>query len=247
MAPVGWLERYRNGDRARVWLELRQLGAGVREEGLAAEAQAVCDEMAVRARQNTEVVIDRLAEQGYRFHSNDDEKTPVDPLLHPTEDASPLVHWLEEHMGAVPMTVSSWLRLVGDVWLVGTHPAWEDSAGADPLVIELAGLRWPGALIRDHYAEELAAWQETSANGEAADEGFILPVAPDRLHKNNVSGGAPYGFRLPDGCADALFVSDVAMPFVDYLNWVFEQGGFPGEANGQWRLKQSLSQGLLPL
>ena len=26
MAPVGWLERYRNGDRARVWLELRQLG-----------------------------------------------------------------------------------------------------------------------------------------------------------------------------------------------------------------------------
>lgn len=57
-------------------------------------------------------------------------------------------------------------------------------------------------------------------------------MAPDRLHKANISGGAPYGFRLPDACADAVFVGEVAMPFVDYLNLVFENGGFPGPATG---------------
>jgi hypothetical protein len=42
-------------------------------------------------------------------------------------------------------------------------------------------------------------------------------VAPDRLHKQNVSGGPPYGFILPDGCADGLFTAEVILPFVSYL------------------------------
>jgi hypothetical protein len=33
-------------------------------------------------------------------------------------------------------------------------------------------------------------------------------MAPDRLHKENVSGGTPYGIVLPDACADGLFVAD---------------------------------------
>jgi hypothetical protein len=33
---------------------------------------------------------------------------------------------------------------------------------------------------------------------------FVLPLAPDRLHKDNVSGGPPYGIIVPDGCADRL-------------------------------------------
>jgi hypothetical protein len=43
------------------------------------------------------------------------------------------------------MTLLSWVRLVGDVWLVGTHPQWAESASADPLVIEAEGSRYPGA------------------------------------------------------------------------------------------------------
>lgn len=36
----------------------------------------------------------------------------------------------------------------------------------------------------------------------------MLPVAPDRLHKANVSGGDPYGIRLPDGTAEGLGLTD---------------------------------------
>jgi hypothetical protein len=43
------------------------------------------------------------------------------------------------------MTFLSWVRLVGDVWLVGTHPQRAASASADPLVIEAEGSRYPGA------------------------------------------------------------------------------------------------------
>lgn len=75
------------------------------------------------------------------------------------------------------------------------------------------------------------------------------PVAPDRLHKANVSGGAPYGVRLPDGTAEGLFVGEVAMPFVAYLNLVFRHGGFPASVPGdqQWMIKRALTAGLLAL
>jgi hypothetical protein len=100
------------------------------------------------------------------------------------------------------MTVLSWLRIVGDVWLVGTHPQWPESASGDPLVIELEGSRDPGGSIGDCYEEEFLAWQEWAGQDLVAGP-FTLSVAPDRLHKDNVSGGAPYGIIVPDPCATA--------------------------------------------
>ena len=83
-----WLARYRVGQREQVWHELRQLGAAVREPEIRAEAQLVCDEMAVRARHNIEVIVERLTQDGFRFHTNDDEQTPVTPHIPPTPTAS---------------------------------------------------------------------------------------------------------------------------------------------------------------
>jgi hypothetical protein len=243
-----WLGRYLDGHRDEVWHELRQLGSAAREPGLAAQAQEVCDEMARHARYNVELITGRLIEQGYRFHANDDDQEQVTAHYPAGRESGELADWLEERFGAVPVTLLSWVRLVGDVWLVGTHPQWPEAASADPLVIEAEGTRYPGASIRDHFEGEFAAWQEHSAAPPGAGP-FVLPLAPDRLHKQNVSGGPPYGIVLPDTCADGLFVAHAAMPFVSYLNWVFRNGGFPWPtcSASQWRVKQALAKDLLPL
>ncbi len=112
-----WLARYRVGQREQVWHELRQLGAAVREPEIRAEAQLVCDEMAVRARHNIEVIVERLTQE-------------------------------------VPLTLLSWVRLVGDVWLVGTHPEWPTSASADPLVIQVEGSHHPEWPIQDYFTDK---------------------------------------------------------------------------------------------
>jgi hypothetical protein len=52
-----WLARYRVGQREQVWHELRQLGTAFREPEIRAQAQLVCDEMAVRARRNIEALL----------------------------------------------------------------------------------------------------------------------------------------------------------------------------------------------
>ncbi|MBM0278240.1 hypothetical protein [Micromonospora tarensis] len=237
---LGWVDRYLAGQQSWVWHELRQLGSRVREPAFAAEAQAVCDEMARRARSNIETLVARLREQGYRFHDNDDDQTPTPPYTPPGAGAEEHLHWLEQRIGPIPMVLSSWIRIVGDVWLVGTHPQWPNSAAADPLVLEVAGSRYPDADIRGYVADEIEAWQDDQ------DEPFFLPVSPDHYHKNNVSGGGPYRIVLPDASADAHFVGEAGMPLVSYLNWVFRHGGFPRPTGdgAQWQVIRQLRKGL---
>src|SRR5262245_12356678 len=166
MASQGWLDRYRSGEREQVWHELRQHGDRVREDALVREAQGVCDEMALRARHNIEVVVGRLREQGFQFHTNDDSREPVAPYRPPAEQAMSLEAWLQDRFGPIPMVVSSWVRIVGDVCLVGTHPSWPESSEADPLVIELEGSGYPEASIRDYFDREFEAWQEWSGSDD---------------------------------------------------------------------------------
>jgi hypothetical protein len=83
------------------------------------------------------------------------------------------------------MTLLSWVRLVGDVWLVGTHPQWAASASADPLVIEAQGSRHPGEPINRYFDDEREAWRQQAAQ-DPQDAGlFVLPLSPDRLIKEN--------------------------------------------------------------
>jgi hypothetical protein len=55
-----------------------------------------------------------------------------------------------------------------------------------------------------------------------------LVLAPDYLHKANISGGPPYGMELPFRGADPVFLNEEhKLPFVDYLRLCFRWGGFP--------------------
>jgi len=111
----------------------------------------------------------------------------------------------------------------------------------DPLVITVEGSHYPGSDIRKHLDEDWTSHLEND-NSDA----FVLPLAPDRLHKSNASGGRPYGMILTDGCVDGLFSAHAKMPFVAHLNWVFHDAGFPWPSGSrqQWRVLYRLREGL---
>ena len=249
MDSSNWLERYRAGDRLGVWAEMRGAGHLVRDPAVIGDAQEVCDEMARRARFNIETIVGRLLDQGYLFRNNDDEGQPVIPFRPASEQAGELLAPLESIVGTVPLALGSWLRLVGDVWLVGTHPQWSQSDAADPFVFELEGLRFPEESMTDYWDSEVEAWNFSREEGDEVSEQFVLPVSPDRLHKANISGGAPYGLRVPDESVDGTFVAETEFQFVDYLNSVFAGGGFaaPVASPEQAAVIGSLREGLLEL
>lgn len=243
-----WFSRYCAGEHEQVWRELRQLGAGVRVPDIRAEAQVVCDTMAIRARQNVEAIIEDLRADGFRFHANNDDQTPMAPHIPPSPNAADLVMWLEQSFGPLPLTLVSWIKHIGDVWLVGTHPDWQESVEADPLVVQAEGLHDPDSPIRDYFTGEWNAWQEDADDPKRPP--FILSLAPDYLHKANMSGGGPYGMLLPDDCADGIFRAELGSPFVEYLNWVFRRAGFPratGNSAKEWEITHKRGAKLLRL
>jgi hypothetical protein len=116
--------------------------------------------------------------------------------------------------GPLPISLRAWYEQVGGVSLMGSHAVLnpKDSVvAADPLVV--APLR------------ELLQMVEH----EGADDKIGLWIAPDDLHKANVSGGDPYTITVPNACADAdLEYEWHHTTFVNYLRKAFEWGGFPG-------------------
>ena len=214
---MNYLERYLGGEYEPVWDELQSLGPAVRREPHFSPARAVAAETMRRVRRNCEVIVSRLRSMGYAFGTYPDgtRRSYAAPPLDPPSDASrAALAELEGMAGPLPLSLVAFWREVGSVDLVGMHPSWPD--GLDPLVVDPP----EGAL----------SWLEDLEDDTEAEGQLIAALAPDDLHKDNVSGGSPYGVALPDPSADFLLTDERhGLLFVPYLRMaILRWGGFPG-------------------
>lgn len=208
---MDFLERYMNGEHEQVWQELQKLGASIRNEPIYSQANAVAIETMRRVRRNCERIISRLQTLGYVFGTFPDgtrRQYKVKPLTPPSSNMKADYEELESIAGTLPLSLTAFWNEVGAIDLIGMHPSWSD--GLDPLVVDPP----EGAL---------------SFLFDEGDEIFI-GLAPDDLHKDNVSGGDPYGLQLPNPSADfSLMYERHNLLFVPYLRLaILNWGGFPG-------------------
>ena len=224
--------RYGAGEHAAVWSELVSRGDAVRSDPLAADALAVAYETMHRVDRNIRTVVSRLVSVGYRFTTPDGEPRGQEQVHVPPDGrAARRLQRLEKSAGTLPLSLRVFYDVVGAVDLIGRHPtiAPQDSHVApDPLVV--IGV------------DDVLASLETFE-----DEGLLI-VAPDDLHKANISGGDPYAVSAPDPAADARLLNERHdLFFVEYLRLCFRFGGFPGY-DGQTNIPaeiESLRSGLL--
>lgn len=214
--PMSYLERYHNGNHEQVWNELLSLGSAVHQPQYFDQAQAVASETMRRVRRNCERIVNRLQSAGYRFGVYLDGSRGYisdGPLIPPSQQSQIDIATLENQVGPIPLSLLAFWREVGAVDLVGMHPAWPSLL--DPLVVYP-----PEAVLVD-----LEAWQDHDAS-----EDFEGSLAPDILHKDNISGGEPYSVQLPDSSADFLLrYEQHELYFVPYLRVaILQWGGFPG-------------------
>ena len=207
-----WLERYLDGDHVQVWHELTGLGDQIRDDrALFEEAGAVVVETMRRVRANVETLVAELVERGYRF----DSPSPHDP---PADDVAAQLDELEARMGPMPLALRGWFEHVGRVDLTGRFRGWSYRY-TDPLVVDA-----PIDLILSEYAD----WEDE--RGTEWDRGpFTIDLAPDWLHKANVSGGGPYAVEVPNRAIDGPLLEEPhSTTFANYLRIAFRWGGFPG-------------------
>ena len=214
---MNYLERYRIGEYEQVWRELQALGPTVRQEPHYSLAREVATETMQRVRRNCELLISRLRSAGYVFGVYPDGSRGYyssGPLVLPSASTRSDCTDLEAQVGPLPLSLVAFWHEVGSVDFVGMHHSWP--SGRDPLVVYP-----PEAALSD--LEPI----EANADGSAS---FEAPLAPDDLHKDNISGGSPYAIGLPDPSADSILLNERhGLLFVPYLRLaILNWGGFPG-------------------
>jgi hypothetical protein len=188
-----------------------------------------------RVRRNCELLVSRLRALGYVFGTYPDGTTGYytqGPLVAPSDQTRADVAELEAQAGPLPLSLVAFWQEVGSVDLVGMRPGWPD--GLDPLVVypPEGALSDLDEVAGNDIFEESICSQITAALGHVNFEAprFFAGLAPDDLHKDNVSGGGPYGVALPCPSADFVFLEEGHnLPFVQYLRLaILRWGGFPG-------------------
>ncbi|TAL27144.1 MAG: hypothetical protein EPN97_18090 [Alphaproteobacteria bacterium] len=199
-------DRYVAGEHKKIWIELAALGRAVREAPHAADALAVAYETMRRVDANIRTITLRLQGMKYMF------RHPKDAHVPPDKKAQKLILEFEKSMGDIPLSLRAFYEVVGSVDWMGRHPALSpgrSSIASDPLVV----------------------FPAEPALAEAGDgEQGAIPIAPDDLHKDDVSGGAPYELMFPDPRADGEVLNERhSLFFVEYLRLcLLGFGGFPG-------------------
>ena len=131
------------------------------------------------------------------------------------------------HGAPLPVSLLAFWEVVGGINFVWDYERGDaPDLGVDVPMDEMDPLSVDAPEEVTHLFEE---WEErrSDIDPEFADP-FNLDLAPDYLHKANISGGTPYGIELPFFGADPIFVIEAhGLPFVDYLRLCFGWAGFP--------------------
>jgi hypothetical protein len=230
-----YFDRYKDGQFVAVWDELSALGGAVRDPAIFSDAMSVAQVTMERVATNIGRLIERLTSHGYEFGVYPDgTRFPVKSaaLVKPGAEFRAHMVELERLAGTIPLSLKTFWEVVGSVSLIGHVRGWPQYG--DPLYVE-----GPSAGLAD-FRDDLAD-REVSEGPMP----FLCPIAPDVLHKDNVSGDTPYSVELPNLGADAVVCDEWHnVCFVPYLRIaILDWGGFPGFSRAnpwdQWRSKDT--------
>ncbi len=166
--------------------------------------------------------------------------------------------------GPLPLSLRAWYEEVGGVSLLGSHAVlnavdfsgrgvlsqFESLMGYGPQAMKPANEDvLPDPLVITPLSDLVQQIEYGEDEDESDGHQLQLAIAPDALHKANISGDACY-LTLPDTRADFVFDDWHHTTFVNYLRLTFQWGGFPGWQRSQQPPRKELaelSEGLLPL
>jgi hypothetical protein len=214
-----WVERYVGGQHERVWEEVLALGPGASDPAVAAEVDALARETMQRALRNVEALKSLLPSIGWRFHFPL-FGPPSDYCVHarPRPDVQQRIAELETLCGPLPASIRAWWGVVGTVCFMREPLDGFEEPLPDPLVV---------API-ESIIEEFQEWA-SDPERRRLEPRFRAPLAPDELHKDDISGGAPYELELPSSAADGVLLNEWHnATFVGYLREAFRWAGVPG-------------------
>lgn len=222
-------ERYLNGETEQVYEDIYKLGKDAFLPNNLEDIEKVLIETFERVAYNLDIIYKELIEINYLFKT--DFKFNFErPLIKPLPETNELLSKLDEAVkpfGFVPTSLKIFYRIVGACNFQWDYDTNEDHIWqcADP--IQIVSLDDLVSTVTDQYnLEDLHEYYK--------DDGFIsLDLSADYLHKDNISGGAPYSLQItPQPSIDAPFLNEEHnTTFINYLRICFDNCGFSRMTN----------------
>ena len=218
------LKTYQNGDYTGVWEKIRKAPNADAWNNI--DIVDVAKATMERVAQNTDLISNRLREWGWEaldLGSND-------LRVLPSPDDQMVFNRIAQITGEpLPLSFKVFWEIVGGInwaWNYNSDKECPDLGvdipldEMDPLCIEAP----------QSIAYQLEEWESGTHHllTNIKEGSYRLDLAPDYLHKANISGGDAYCVILPSTEADPIFRSEpYDLHFVDYLRLSFKWAGFP--------------------
>jgi hypothetical protein len=155
----------------------------------------------------------RLKQLDYQFT----DPSAVLPGVESKTDAA--IERIEREVGTLPQSLKLFWKKVGSVNLNGEHPHWSGCDYPDPLIV------YPPSIAIEELDQFLGDQEERLR----CNFPYLVPIAPDALHKANVSGGMWYNLPVPAVEDDPILCDEPhALSFTTYLEFALLWGGFAG-------------------
>lgn len=217
------LRRYCAGEFDQVWREIRS-HASIEGE-FRDEVMEVADATMRRVAQNADLIAARLKDVGWQPLLSEYQGLRTPPK---SGDSAVFAHIAEISGAPIPPTLLSFWRMVGGINWVWDYKAGEPpDLGFDLPLEEHDALCVDAPSVITYLFDEWTALKEEA--GAESEHELRIDLAPDYLHKANISGGPPYAVIVPFFGADPLFADERhGLPFLDYLRLAFRWAGFPG-------------------
>jgi hypothetical protein len=174
-------------------------------QGIAVKASA---DLFARMRTTAVELSRRLTAMDYPSAVVREPPGDVDALLTCLEHT--IREFVEPGTAFVPPALAEFWRIVGSISFVefSDHGAgyshcrfWEDrgiwgpEGFSDALHIDDISQEWIDMVRADFEAEREWRSENPGSDVPAGDGGYVLALSPDGYHKDNISGGPPYGVR----------------------------------------------------
>jgi hypothetical protein len=218
------LKRYQSGEFEQVWRDIRsheRIDGEFRDE-----VTEVAEATMRRVAQNADIITERLRAVAWQALAAEYQDLRTLPK---SSDLAVFAR-IEEISGApVPPTLLAFWRVVGGINWVWDYNASvaQPNLGLDlpPEEHDVLCVDAPGVItyLFEEWTNEKERYEPDLLHP------FRLDLAPDYLHKANISGGGPYCIEVPFLGADPLVANERhGLPFLDYLRVAFRWAGFPG-------------------
>ncbi len=225
---MNFYQRYLQGETITVYDELDKLDYNSLSKEQKKDIDKVLIETFERVAFNLNIIYKELLNINYLFKTEYqfNFQKPIHKPLKNTEQLLKQLNFAVQPFGFVPLSLQYFYKIVGGVnflWDFETDEnfMWEI---ADPIQI----------YSLDSLVEEVTGeyWQE-DIQEYVNDKNFgyaFLDLAPDDLHKDNVSGGSPYAIQITKRQkVDSAFLNEPNnTSFINYLRICFEHCGFMG-------------------